>query len=150
MIALQSDVRVYLSCGYTDMRKGMQGLAMLVQQVLAEDPFNGALYAFRGRRGNLLKLIWHDGIGLCMLTKRLERGHFIWPMTSMGSIALSAGQLSTLLEGCEWRATARNLRAQLAGWCKGEGVPAGVIGPAARKGVIQIAVGRTDSGLWPT
>jgi IS66 Orf2 like protein len=48
MIALQSDVRVYLACGYTDMRKGMQGLAMLVQQVLAEDPFNGALYAFRG------------------------------------------------------------------------------------------------------
>ena len=77
MIALQSDVRVYLACGYTDMRKGMQGLAMLVQQVLAEDPFNGALYAFRGRRGNLLKLVWHDGIGLCMLTKRLERGHFI-------------------------------------------------------------------------
>ena len=70
---------------------------------------------FRGRRGNLLKLVWHDGIGLCMLTKRLERGHFIWPMTSTGSIALSAGQLSTLLEGCEWRATARNLRPELAG-----------------------------------
>ena len=85
MIALQSDVRVYLACGYTDMRKGMQGLAMLVQQVLAEDPFNGALYAFRGRRGDLLKLIWHDGIGLCMLSKRLERGHFIWPMTSTGT-----------------------------------------------------------------
>ena len=98
MIALQSDVRVYLACGYTDMRKGMQGLAMLVQQVLLEDPFNGALYAFRGRRGNLLKLVWHDGIGLCMLTKRLERGHFIWPMTGAGSIALSAGQLSTLLD----------------------------------------------------
>ena len=54
MIALQSDVRVYLACGYTDMKKGMQGLAMLVQQVLAEDPFNGALYAFRGRRGKKL------------------------------------------------------------------------------------------------
>ena len=98
MIALRSDVRVYLACGYTDMRKGMQGLAMLVQQVLAEDPFNGALYAFRGRRGNLLKLVWHDGIGLFMLTKRLERGLFIWPMPSTGSIALSGGQLSTLLD----------------------------------------------------
>src|SRR3954466_5352512 len=87
------------------MRKGMQGLAMLVQQVLTEDPFNGALYAFRGRRGNLLKLVWHDGIGLCMLTKRLERGHFIWPMTSTGSIALSAGRRSTRLEGWEWRPT---------------------------------------------
>ncbi len=114
MIALQSDVRVYLACGYTDMRKGMQGLAMLVQQVLAEDPFNGALYAFRGRGGNLLKLVWHDGIGLCMLTKRLERGHFLAD-DGPGSIALSAGQLSTLLEGCEWRATARNLRPELAG-----------------------------------
>src|SRR6478609_8951479 len=81
------------------MRKGMQGLAMLVQQVLAEDPFNGALYAFRGRRGNLLKLVWHDGIGLCMLTKRLERGHFIWPMTSTGSIALSAGQRQRCSKG---------------------------------------------------
>jgi transposase len=50
-----------------------------------------------------------------MLTKRLERGHFIWPMTSTGSVALSTGQLSTLLEGCEWRATARNLRPELAG-----------------------------------
>ena len=115
MIALPSGVRVYLACGHTDMRKGMQGLAMLVQQGLAEDPFNGALYAFRGRRGNLLKLLWHDGIGLCLLSKRLERGHFMWPMTSTGSIMLSAGQLSTLLEGCEWRALARNTRPELAG-----------------------------------
>ena len=66
----------------------------------------GRCTTFRGRRGNLLKLVWHDGIGLCMLTKRLERGHFIWPMTGPGSIALSAGQLSTLLEGFDWRATA--------------------------------------------
>ena len=71
MIALQSDVRVYLACGYTDMRKGMQGLAMLVQQVLAEDPFNGALYAFRGRRGNLLKLVWHDGLGMSLYANYL-------------------------------------------------------------------------------
>ena len=64
MIALHSDVRVYLACGYTDMRKGMQGLAMLVQQVLAEDPFNGALYAFRGRRGNLEDpSMWQDLTG---------------------------------------------------------------------------------------
>ena len=115
MIAPPTGARVYLACGYTDMRKGMQGLAMLVQQALAENPFDGGVYAFRGRRANLLKLIWHDGIGLCMLTKRLERGQFIWPMTSTGSVMLSAGQLSTLLEGCEWRATARNLRPELVG-----------------------------------
>jgi len=116
MIAPPTGVRVFLACGYTDMRRGMQGLAMQVQQVLVKNPFEeGTVYAFRGRRGNLLKLIWHDGIALCMLTKRLERGHFIWPMTSTGSVMLSAVELTTLLEGCEWRATARNLRPELAG-----------------------------------
>ena len=116
MIAPPTGVRVYLACGYTDMRKGEQGLTMLVQQVLAKNPFaEGTVYAFRGRRSNLLKLVWHDGIGLCMLSKRLERGQFIWPTASTGTVMLSAGQLSTLLEGCEWRATARNLRPELAG-----------------------------------
>jgi transposase len=116
MIAPPIGLRVYLACGYTDMRRGMQGLAMQVQQVLVKNPFEeGTVYAFRGRRGNLLKLIWHDGISLCMLSKRLERGQFIWPMASTGSVMLSAGQLTTLLEGCEWRAMARNLRPELAG-----------------------------------
>lgn len=65
MIALASGVRVYLACGVTDMRKGMTGLAMRVQQGLAADPFDGAVFAFRGRRAGLIKLIWHDGAGLC-------------------------------------------------------------------------------------
>ena len=82
MIALPPGVRVYLACGITDMRKGMVGLAMLVQQNLADDPFSGALYAFRGRRAGLIKLLWHDGVGLCMLTKRLEHGQFVWPSTT--------------------------------------------------------------------
>ena len=91
MIALASGLRVYLACGVTDMRKGMTGLAMLVQQGLSADPFDGAVFAFRGRRAGLIKLIWHDGIGLCMLTKRLEQGQFVWPSaTSTGRIALSA------------------------------------------------------------
>jgi transposase len=73
MIAPPTGVRVYLACGYTDMRKGAQGLSMLVQQVLAQNPFDeGTVYAFRGRRSNLLKLIWHDGIGLCMLSNHLR------------------------------------------------------------------------------
>ena len=76
MIALSPGGRVYLACGVTDMRKGAVGLAMLVQQSLLENPFDGSVYAFRGRRSGLIKLIWHDGIGLCMLTKRLERGQF--------------------------------------------------------------------------
>lgn len=107
MIALAPGLRVYLACGVTDMRKGMVGLAMLVQQGLGEDPLGGALFAFRGRRAGLIKLIWHDGIGLCMLTKRLERGQFVWPSANTtGRIALSSAQLAALLDGCEWRAPA--------------------------------------------
>jgi len=71
MIALVPGVRVYLACGTTDMRKGMAGLAMLVQQGLSENPFDGALYAFRGRRAGLIKLLWHDGVGLCLLTNHV-------------------------------------------------------------------------------
>ena len=72
MIALQSDVRVYLACGYTDMRKGMQGLAMLVQQTLGFDPFCGAIYAFRGRRSGSIKVLWHDGVGMCLFINYLS------------------------------------------------------------------------------
>jgi transposase len=116
MIALPPGVRVYLACGVTDMRKGMAGLAMLVQQGLAEDPFSGALYAFRGRRAGLIKLLWHDGIGLCMRTKKLEQGQFIWPSTSSGGrIALTSSQLTALLDGCEWRAPVARRRPELAG-----------------------------------
>ena len=116
MIAVSPSVRVYLACGITDMRKGMVGLAMVVQQSLVENPFSGAVYAFRGRRAGLIKLIWHDGVGLCMLTKRLERGQFAWPSTSTtGRIMLSAAQLAALLDGCEGRARPRVRTPELAG-----------------------------------
>lgn len=115
MIAAPPGVRVYLACGTTDMRRGMAGLAMQVQQTLERSPFDGAVFAFRGKRAGLIKVLWHDGIGLCLLTKRLERGHFIWPMTGTGAISLTAAQLATLLEGCEWRAQAAGFRPRLAG-----------------------------------
>jgi transposase len=116
MIALSASARVYLACGVTDMRKGAVGLAMLVQQSLSEDPFDGSVYAFRGRRSGLLKLIWHDGLGLCMLTKRLEQGQFHWPSaTTTGRISLSPAQLVALLDGCEWRAPVPRRRPLLAG-----------------------------------
>jgi transposase len=97
------------------MRKGMATLAMLVQQTLGHDPFSGEVFAFRGRKAGQIKLIWHDGVGMCLFIKKLERGQFIWPMSAAGTVSLTAGQLSTLLEGLEWRATARNLRPELAG-----------------------------------
>ena len=98
MIAPPVGLRVYLACGATDMRKGMTGLAMLVQEGLAQNPYDGSLYAFRGRRGNLVKLLWHDGIGLCVLSKKLERGYFVWPMTGSGVVSLTVAQLATLID----------------------------------------------------
>jgi transposase len=94
MITPPPGVRVYLACGYTDMRKGMATLAMLVQQTLSHDPFSGAVYAFRGRHGGSIKVLWHDGVGMCLFIKRLERGQFIWPMSAAGTVSLSAGQLA--------------------------------------------------------
>ena len=113
--SLPSGVRVWLACGHTDMRKGMDGLAVLVQHVLNEDPFDGALFAFRGKRGGLIKLLWFDGQGMCLFSKRLERGHFVWPVTGTGRVALTPAQLSMLLEGIDWRVTVRPRRPELAG-----------------------------------
>lgn len=115
MITLPSGVRVWLACGQTDMRKGLDGLAMLAQQVLKEDPFSGALFAFRGKRGGLIKLLWFDGQGMCLFSKRLEKGHFLWPGTNTGRVSLTAAQVSMLLEGIDWRMPARVRRPELAG-----------------------------------
>ena len=116
MIALASGLRIYLACGVTDMRKGMVGLSMLAQETLKESPFDGSVFAVRGRRAGLIKLIWHDGVGLCMLTKRLERGQFPWPTAdTTGRIALTTAQLAALLDGCEWRAPVERRRPELAG-----------------------------------
>ena len=79
MISVPSNVRVWLATGPTDMRKGFASLSLQVQQVLRRDPLGGHLFCFRGRSGNLLKVIWHDGQGACLFTKRLERGRFLWP-----------------------------------------------------------------------
>jgi transposase len=115
MIGLPPGVRVWLACGYTDMRKGMDGLALLVQQVVVEDPFSGAVFAFRGKRGGLIKLLWFDGQGMCLFSKRLEKGRFVWPMTNTGRVSLSPAQLSMLLEGIDWRMPQPMRRPELAG-----------------------------------
>jgi transposase len=82
----------------------MDGLAMLAQQVLNEDPFSGALFAFRGKRGGMVKLLWFDGQGLCLFSKRLERGHFLWSTTNIGRVSLtrprSRGCWKGLTGGC--------------------------------------------------
>jgi transposase len=110
MIALPSGARIWIAAGVTDMRKGFDGLAALVQETLAEDPFSGQMFVFRGKRGDRVKLLWWDGDGLCLLAKRLERGRFVWPQASSGSVSLSAAQLSMLLEGIDWRRPERSWR----------------------------------------
>ena len=76
MIALPAGTRVWIAAGATDMRKGMNGLAALVQTALAKDPFCGHVFVFRGRRGDQVKLLWWSGDGMNLYLKRLERGRF--------------------------------------------------------------------------
>lgn len=114
MIALPSGVRVWLAAGVTDMRKGFDGLAAIIQQALAEDPFSGHVFVFRGKRGDLVKLLWWSGDGLCLFSKRLEHGRFIWPQATSGSVHLTQAQLSMLLEGIDWRRPERTWKPQKA------------------------------------
>ena len=77
MIAFPSGARVWLATGHTDMRKGFDSLALMVQERFKRDPHAGDFWVFRGRSGDLVKLIWHDGDGACLFVKRLERGRFL-------------------------------------------------------------------------
>ena len=103
MIPVPSGVRVWLATGHTDMRCGFASLALRVQEILKKDPMSGHLFCFRGKKGDLLKVIWHDGQGCCLFTKRLERGRFVWPPLAEGSVAISTAQMSYLLSGIDWR-----------------------------------------------
>ena len=114
MIAPPAGSHIWLAAGSTDLRRGFTGLSALVQTALEEDPFSGHVFVFRGRRGDLIKLLWWDGDGLCLFAKRLERGRFIWPKADGGTVALSRAQLSMLLEGIEWRRPMRTAAPQLA------------------------------------
>ena len=90
-------------------------LATQAEQVLAEDPYSGHMFVFRGRRGDLLKIIWWDGQGACLFSRRLERGRFVWPAAREGKVSLSPSQLSMLLEGIDWRTPQKTWRPLQAG-----------------------------------
>ena len=115
MIAPPPNVRVWLAAGTTDMRKGFDGLASLAQQQLGQDPFSGQLFVFRGRRGDLVKVLSWDGQGLCLFAKRLEKGRFVWPQAKDGAVSLTPAQLSMLLEGIDWRMPVRTWHPEKAG-----------------------------------
>jgi transposase len=107
MIGLAAGTQIWIAAGVTDLRRGFTGLSGLVQTVLKEKPFSGHVFVFRGRRGDLIKMLWWDGDGLCLFAKRLERGRFVWPKVEAGTVALTRAQLSMLLEGIDWRRPVR-------------------------------------------
>jgi transposase len=115
MIPVPSGVRVWLAVGRTDMRRGMNGLALQVQEALGRDPYAGDLFVFRGRRGDLVKILWHDGLGMSLYAKRLEKGWFLWPAPADGVVAISAAQLADRLDGIDWRHPQKTWKPHAAG-----------------------------------
>ncbi len=115
MIPISSQVRVWIATGHTDMRRGMNSLALQVQEALKRDPHGGDLYVFRGRSGKLIKILWHDGLGMSLYAKRLERGRFVWPQASDGALVITSAQLGYMLEGIDWRHPHHSFRPQAAG-----------------------------------
>lgn len=114
MITLEAGTRVWLAAGFTDLRRGFTGLSAIVAGTLKEDPFGGHVFVFRGRRGDLIKLLWWDGDGLCLFAKRLERGRFVWPKAESGTVSLTRAQLAMLLEGIDWRRPRRSSAVEIA------------------------------------
>jgi transposase len=114
MIELPAGARIWIAAGVTDMRRGFTGLSAQVQTALEQEPLSGHVFIFRGRRGDLVKLLWFDGDGLCLFAKRLERGRFIWPKAESGTVSLTRAQLSMLLEGIDWRRPVRTADSLLA------------------------------------
>ncbi|KDX16893.1 putative transposase [Escherichia coli 2-210-07_S3_C3] len=98
MISLASGSRIWRVAGITYMRNGFNGLASKVQNVLKDDPFSGHLFIFRGRRGDQIKVLWADSDGLCLFTKRLERGRFVWPVTRDGKVHLTPASYPCFLK----------------------------------------------------
>ena len=114
MTELRTETKIWLAAGVTDMRRGFDGLSAQVQTVLEQQPFSGHVFVFRGRRGDIVKLLWFDGDGLCLFAKRLEKGRFIWPQATAGTVSLTRAQLSMLLEGIDWRSPKRTWTPELA------------------------------------
>jgi transposase len=97
------------------MQRGFDGLALLVQETLKRDPHCGHLFVFRGKRGGLVKILWHDGQGMCLFAKRLDRGRFVWRRTEGEAWTITPAQLGYLLEGIDWRLPQHTWRPQAAG-----------------------------------
>lgn len=101
MFGVQGGVKVYLAVGATDMRKSIDGLSIMVSQVLACDPFSGHLFVFGNRRRNMVKVLYWDRNGFCLWMKRLEKYRFRWPEHGHEVLELEQRELRWLLEGLD-------------------------------------------------
>jgi len=120
LISVPAGVRIYLALGATDMRRSFDGLALLVQETLKHNSFDGHVFVFRGKRADRIKILFYDQNGMCVFAKRLDRGRFTWPSTQpsadgTASVTLTPAQLSMLLEGLEWRTVVRSRQPMIAG-----------------------------------
>ena len=102
MIVPPGPLRVLAATKPVDFRKGMDGLAALVKEHVKADPFSGVIYVFRAKRADRLKMIFWDGTGMVLVSKRLDEGKFKWPKIVDGVMRLTPAQFSTLLEGLDW------------------------------------------------
>ena len=114
MIELRPSTRIWIAAGSTDLRRGFQGLSMLVEAVLEQAPYAGHVFVFRGKRGDLIKLLWFDGDGLCLFQKR-ARPLRMAPSHKWNGVAHTCTALSMLLEGIDWRQRQRTWGPQSAG-----------------------------------
>jgi transposase len=104
MLGIAPGVKIYLCIGSTDMRKGINGLSLLAESKISKTVCSGAMFVFKGKQSDKLKILWWDGQGFCLYYKCMNSGKFIWPKSSIkGSLGITGAQLSMLLEGIDWR-----------------------------------------------
>lgn len=103
MLGQGGPVKVYVATRPVDFRKGIDGLALAVQEMFGLDPFCGAVFVFRSKRADRIKLLVWDQTGMVLVHKRLEGGKFVWPQVRHGVMRMSSAQLAALFEGLDWR-----------------------------------------------
>ncbi len=107
MIALHGDLRILIATQPVDFRKGVNGLVLLIEEVLRTNPYDGTIFVFRSKRSDRLKLLAYDGTGVILATKWLESGRFVWPPIEQGTMRLSAAKMALLLSGMDWSRVAQ-------------------------------------------
>ncbi|MER8544079.1 transposase [Mesorhizobium loti] len=117
MIAPGNDLKIYVATRPVDFRRGMDGLALAVQEMLGLDPYCGAAFVFRAKRADRIKILVWDRTGLVLVHKRLEGSKFVWPQVRDGVMRMSPAMFAALFEGLDWRLVRpeRARRPQLAG-----------------------------------